>query len=217
MGDELRAHEYMEQAEKATKRFQLFGNSRYEDAAELFTKAANSFKIAKNWQLAGTAFVRCAECHLKLQSKHEASTAYVSAANCFKKTTGQDTIQYLRMAVDLLNDMGRFNMSAKYLKEIAELHEAESDFEKAIEAYEQAADFFSGEGSTSSANACLLKVAEYSAQLEMYPKAVTLYEQIATASLESNLLKYSAKDYFLRAGLLHMCQDVRTSIDDFMN
>jgi len=32
--------------------------------------------------------------------------------------------------------------------------------------------------------------------------------QVAATSLESNLLKYSAKEYFFRAGLCHLCVDV---------
>lgn len=32
--------------------------------------------------------------------------------------------------------------------------------------------------------------------------------QVASASLESSLLKYSAKEYFFRAALCHLCVDV---------
>jgi len=32
--------------------------------------------------------------------------------------------------------------------------------------------------------------------------------QVATSSLQSSLLKYSAKEYFFRAGLCHLCVDV---------
>lgn len=45
--------------------------------------------------------------------------------------------------------------------------------------YEQAADYFKGEESLSSANKCLLKVAQYAAQLEQYDKAIQIYEQVS--------------------------------------
>lgn len=89
------------------------------------------------------------------------------------------------------------------------MYEADAlDLEQAIQHYEQAADYFSGEESTSSATKCLLKVAQYSAQLENYEKAIQIYQQVAQTSLESPLLKYSAKDYLFRAALCHFCVDV---------
>ena len=59
----------------------------------------------------------------------------------------------------------------------------------------------------SSANKCLLKVAQFAAQLEKYPRAIEIYEQIGTASIENPLLKYGARDHFFRAGLCHLCID----------
>lgn len=44
--------------------------------------------------------------------------------------------------------------------------------------YEQAADYFTGEESKTSANKCMLKVAQYAAQLEDYTKAIQIYEEV---------------------------------------
>lgn len=49
---------------------------------------------------------------------------------------------------------------------------------RAVQHYEQAADYFKGEESVSSANKCMLKVAQYAAQLEDYDKAIQIYEQV---------------------------------------
>lgn len=74
--------------------------------------------------------------------------------------------------------MGRFTMAAKHHQSIAEMYESEAvDLERAVHHYEQAADYFRGEESNSSANKCLLKVAQYAAQLENYEKAIQIYEQ----------------------------------------
>lgn len=35
---------------------------------------------------AGESYCRAAECFLKLQSKHEAASNYINAANCYKKS-----------------------------------------------------------------------------------------------------------------------------------
>jgi len=44
--------------------------------------------------------------------------------------------------------------------------------------------------------------------MEDYVKAIKVYEEVAASSLESSLLKYSAKEYFFRAALCHLCVDV---------
>lgn len=152
-----------------------------------------------------------------------------------------EAISCLLKAIEIYTDMGRFTMAAKHHQSIAEMYESEAvDLERAVHHYEQAADYFRGEESNSSANKCLLKVAQYAAQLENYEKAIQIYEQagytflaiieivickemtvkplcnfhsvlivqVASASLESSLLKYSAKEYFFRAALCHLCVDV---------
>jgi alpha-soluble NSF attachment protein len=74
-----------------------------------------------------------------------------------------------------------------------------------MRAYETAADWYAGEDATSLANGCLIKVATFAAQLEQYDKAIQTFEQVATASLENSLTKWSVKEYFLQAGLCHLC------------
>ncbi|XP_026888026.1 N-ethylmaleimide-sensitive factor attachment protein, beta b isoform X2 [Electrophorus electricus] len=103
---------------------------------------------------------------------------------------------------------GRFTIAAKHHITIAEVYESELvDIEKAIAHYEQAADYYKGEESNSSANKCLLKVASYSAQLEQYQKAIEIYEQVGTNTMDNPLLKYSAKEYFFKASLCHFIVD----------
>jgi alpha-soluble NSF attachment protein len=74
------------------------------------------------------------------------------------------------------------------------------------------ADMFDGEDQTSQTNACLLKVAQFSAQIEKYEQAIALYEKVAGKSIDNNLLKYSVKGYFFRAGLCHLALGDTVSI-----
>jgi alpha-soluble NSF attachment protein len=198
-----KAADWVDKAEKKLKGFSLFGGNKLEEAADMFIKGANLFKMSKKWDQAGAAFVRAAECQVK-QSKYEAATNYFNAANCYKKSNVTDAISCLRTAVELYTDEGRFSIAAKHQKEIAELYEGEMEYESCMEAYQQAADFYEGEGSSSAANGCLLKVAQYSAQLEKYDKAIEIFEQVAKNSLDNNLLKWSCKEYFLKSGLCYM-------------
>uniref|UniRef100_A0A8D3BFY6 NSF attachment protein alpha n=1 Tax=Scophthalmus maximus TaxID=52904 RepID=A0A8D3BFY6_SCOMX len=175
-GKEKEAMALMAEAEKKLKSSQsffgaLFGSSsKLEEACDMYVRAANMFKMAKNW---------------------------CEAINC------------LNRAIEIYTDMGRFTIAAKHHITIAEIYETELvDIDKAIAHYEQAADYYKGEESTSSANKCLLKVATYAAQLEQYPKAIEIYEQVGTHAMDSTLLKYSAKDHFFKAALCHFCVDM---------
>eukprot|EP00124_Ichthyophonus_hoferi_P003327 Ihof_evm2s283 gene=Ihof_evmTU2s283 len=206
---EEKAEQFVQQAEKKLKGGGFFsflgGSNKIEDASELYTRAANAYKMSKKWREAGDCFEKTANL-LKESSKHESATNHIAAATCYRKVWPDGAIVALSYAVECYTDMGKFTMAAKQEMMIAELYESEIvDLKKACEAYSQAADWFSGEDQTSSANKALLKVAMYSAQLEDYDKAVQIYEKVAAEYIDNNLLKWGAKEYYLKAGLCHMC------------
>ncbi|KAG2252098.1 hypothetical protein Bca52824_082234 [Brassica carinata] len=192
MGDHLgRAEEF----EKKLNGWGIFG-SKYEDAADLLEKAANSYKLAKSWDQAGKAYLKLADCHLKSDSKHDAANAYAEAAKYYKKVDTNEAASCLERAVNIFCEIGRLNMAARYYKKI----------DQAIVYYEKAAEFFQNEEVTTSANQCNLKVAQYASQLEQYEKAIKIYEDIARHSLGNNLLKYGVKGHLLNAGMCHLCK-----------
>eukprot|EP00262_Sarcandra_glabra_P003180 TRINITY_DN1371_c0_g1_i1.p1 TRINITY_DN1371_c0_g1~~TRINITY_DN1371_c0_g1_i1.p1 ORF type:complete len:290 (-),score=65.25 TRINITY_DN1371_c0_g1_i1:111-980(-) len=202
---EAKGEEFEKKAEKKIAGWGLFG-SKHEDAADLYDKAANSYKIAKAWDKAGSAYIKLANCHLKLESKHEVASAYVDAANCYKKISSQEAITCLNQAVNFFMEIGRLNMAAKFCKEIGELYEVEDKFEQAMDYFERSADLFQSEEATTSANQCKQKVAQFAAQLEQYPKAIDIFEMVARQSMNNNLLKYSVKGILLNAGLCQLCK-----------
>uniref|UniRef100_A0A3P9I3M6 N-ethylmaleimide-sensitive factor attachment protein, beta b n=2 Tax=Oryzias TaxID=8089 RepID=A0A3P9I3M6_ORYLA len=175
-GKEKEAIQLMADADKKVKSSGSFlggmfggGPHKVEEACEMYCRAANMFKMAKNWS---------------------------------------EAIKCLNAAVDIYTDMGRFTIAAKHHISIAEIYESELvDIEKAIAHYEQAADYYKGEESNSSANKCLLKVGAYCAQLEQYQKAIEIYEQVGATTMDNPLLKYSAKEYFFKASLCHFIVD----------
>lgn len=59
------------------------------------------------------------------------------------------------------------------------------------------------------AHKCMLKVATFAAQLGQYDKAIDKFETVASASLDNQLMKWSLKEYFLKAGLCHLASGVR--------
>uniref|UniRef100_A0A3Q1ES28 N-ethylmaleimide-sensitive factor attachment protein, beta b n=1 Tax=Acanthochromis polyacanthus TaxID=80966 RepID=A0A3Q1ES28_9TELE len=193
-GKEKEAMQLMADADKKVKASGSFlggmfgGNHKVEDACDMYARAANMFKMAKNWS--GDFFT------------------FISAFLFFLICLFPEAINCLNQAIDIYTDMGRFTIAAKHHITIAEIYESELvDIEKAIAHYEQAADYYKGEESNSSANKCLLKVGHYSAQLEQYQKAIEIYEQVAMSTMDNPLLKYNAKEYFFKASLCHFIVD----------
>ncbi|CAG8432808.1 11488_t:CDS:2 [Diversispora eburnea] len=165
-------------ADKKATTFGWFGGNKFEEAAELYNKAANTFKLAKRWKEAGDAFTKAANMQVQLNERDEAASTFISASKCYRKT------------IEILTDRGRFQAAAGHQKDIAQIYESDLvDLEKAMQAL---------------ANNCLLKVATFAATLEQYDKAIEKFEQVATASLDNQLTKWSLKDYFLKAGLCHI-------------
>jgi len=199
-----RADECMAKAQKKLQGWSLFGK-KYDEVAELFQQAANQYKLAKAWNDAAEAYKQLADVCLKMDSKHEAATAYVEGAKVCAKVNAPVATFMLQQAVSLYTEMGRLNMAARQLKELAEVNEKQGAREEALVFYTQAADLFATESATSEANKCRLKVAEFSADLEQYPRAVEIYEDVARTCVENNLLKYSAKGYLLQAGFCVLC------------
>lgn len=214
-GDDLVA-----KANKRLTSFSLFGSgSKYEEAAEMYEKAANQFKLGKAWDKAGDAYIRLSEMHMKLESKHDSASAWVEAAKAYLKSDQRRAVACLQHAVSLYTDMGRLGMAARQLREIAEVLEKEGNKEECILFYEQAADLFATENSTSEANKCNLKIAQFAAELERYPQAIKIYEEVARACVDNNLLKYSAKGHLLNAGICQLCSadvaTIRAAVDRY--
>ncbi|CAH9057943.1 unnamed protein product [Cuscuta epithymum] len=204
MGDQVeKGDEFFRKAEKKLNGWSVFSN-KYEDAAELYEKAANAFKLAKSWDKAGETYVKMAEIYEKLDSIHEAANAYASAGKNYKKTNPEEAVNCLSKAVDLFKVNGRLDMAARICKEIAEIYEKDKKIAKAIVWYARAADLFEDQKTT--ANQCKEKIAQFSAELENYKEAIDAYVEIAQDSVNNNLLKYGVRKHLLNAGICELCK-----------
>jgi len=95
--------------------------------------------------------------------------------------------------------------AATHLQNKAECYEVEiGDNQKAMEAYELAASWFESDNAEALANKLYLKVGDLAGIGEDWPKAIQNFEKVATVSVSNNLMKWSVKDYFLKAGLCHL-------------
>ena len=136
------ANNYTQEAQKCAKK--MFGGvTKAEEACTLYAKAANSYKMAKNWTAAGKSFTEAAKLQQhRIKTAHEAARLYSEAANCYRKEDMRAAIKSLETANTIYNDMGKFNFVAKNHVVIAELYESKDvgDFEKAMDHYTQVMD-----------------------------------------------------------------------------
>lgn len=199
--EELRAQDFLKKAEKRLNSWSMFSSSsKFEDAAELFEKAANNFKMAKNYNGASQAFKSKADCDIRMGNHYHAATGLVAAADILKKDSPEEALALYEQTIGLFGEGGKFGQAAKVCETMGEVMEEDNRLQDAIAKYQQAADYFQGEKSISRANKCLEKIARHSATLEQYPDSVRIFELLGTESLSNNLLKFGAKKHFLHAG-----------------
>jgi len=58
------------------------------------------------------------------------------------------------------------------------------------------------------ANKLYLKVADLAAEEADYQHAIENYERVAKSAINNNLMKWSVKDYLLKAGICHLANGV---------
>lgn len=62
-----------------------------------------------------------------------------------------------------------------------------------------------------SANGCYKEAADIAGTLGQYPRAIELFERVASQSLGSALTRYGVKEYYLKAGLCWLATGVSRS------
>ncbi|OZJ04180.1 hypothetical protein BZG36_02166 [Bifiguratus adelaidae] len=206
---EKQAQEYLAQADKKLTGWSFFGggSQKYDDAAELYIKAGNTFKLAQRPSEAGDAFMKAAEMHGKSSdTKFEAAKDFDLAAKSYKKTRPDAAVNALMQAIAIDKDIGNFRAAARHHQDVAEIFENEmGDLRKAWTHYDQAAQLFQADDSPANANKCILKAAHFAAQLEDYNAAIEKFESVAEQSVDNQLTKWSLKDYFMKSVLCQLC------------
>jgi alpha-soluble NSF attachment protein len=189
------------------KSFFSFGSKshKYEDAAELFTKAAKQYQLAKAFIDAGNAYMRACECYGHSNyGTYNIANCYIQAAHNFAKQDTTAGIAAMLKGIGLLSEDGKFSQAAKYEKELAEMFETIGDLDNAIKHYEIAAEYYDMEGSKTTGAGCLEKIIPIICEKGDFHKAIELIEKICE-SFSSSLAKHSIKEFLLKAGILYLC------------
>lgn len=202
----------LQKAEKAESGagggFRLFGGGqdKWENAADLYTQAANAFRMSKQNKEAGQAFEKAANIQTnKLSEPDDAANTLTEAFKVYKKSDPLDAARCLNVAINHYTSKGNFRRAATHKQNLGEVYEMEiGDTKKALESYELAASWFEADNAEALANKLYLKVADLAALDGDYYKAIEHFEKVSTSSVSNNLMKWSVKDYFLKAGLCHL-------------
>ena len=109
---------YADGVKKANK-FDWFGMNKQqnqEDAAEIFSKAATQYKIAKEYKKAGDAYKESAKCQQAAGSDIEAKQAWREAGKMYRHVDAS-------LAIDAYDNAIELNLSGDRFAEAARLQE----------------------------------------------------------------------------------------------
>jgi len=212
-GGESKGDALVAQAKARLKAFSFWpsSSSKYEDAVELYTKAAAQYKIEKEWDKAAEAYKEAAGiCEKNTNNQSEALQHYINAGKCYKNTSPKMAIKMFTIAVTQTQEGDKFSSAAKLWKDIAELEEKAMNPKEAIKAWTECANCYTACDSATSANSAFLKVAELAAEEEDYKRAIQIYEKVSASSAESSLGRWSVRDYLFKAILCHFVQGAKS-------
>ncbi|KAK3315255.1 putative vesicular-fusion protein sec17, partial [Apodospora peruviana] len=197
-----------QQAEKlraSTGGFSFFSRKedKLQDAVELYVRAANAFRLQKNYKEAGKTFELAAKINRNdLKELDDAADNMLQAFKVYRKDSPEDAVRCLQASIDQYTSKGNYRRAASHMENMGEVFENEiGDRKRALEAYEKAAEWYEDDNAPALANKLWLKVADIAALEGDYYKAISQYEKVADSSLSNNLMKYSVKEYYLKAGL----------------
>ena len=191
--------------------------SRVDEAMELLTAAAQMYKMSKNWAKAGETYEEMG----RLDEEHSGGSAYThyqDAAHCFSFVDKARSDQNLDRAIESCEKLGKYMQAGKTSQRIANEFEENFNYEKAIEKYKKAAEYFAMESQNTKSmqQQCLLKVADLmciSNHKDMLTEAPKIYEKLGMQYLTQPLLKSSAKDMFFFFFMIFIAKKDEVSAD----
>jgi alpha-soluble NSF attachment protein len=155
---------------------------------------------------AGQTFEKAASIQSsKLNEPGDMANTLQEAFKVYRKDSPNDAARVLTSAISHYTSTGNFRRAATQQQSLAELYEMEiGDQKKALEAYDTAAQWFESDNAEALSNKLYLKVADLAALEGDYARAIEKLESVAKSSLNNNLMRWSVKDYFLKAGICHL-------------
>lgn len=155
---------------------------------------------------AGQSFEKAASIQQsKLNEPDDMANTLTEAFKVYRKDSPKDATRVLTTAIAHYTTKGNFRRAATHQQNLAEVYEMEiGDQKAALQAYDTAAQWYESDNAEALANKLYLKVADLAALEGDYQNAIQKLETVAKSSLNNNLMRWSVKDYFLKAGICHL-------------
>lgn len=194
---------------------------RYEEAADLFVKAANLYRIEKKYVNAGKVFEQASAALDKAGNSHECATSLYEAFKCYKEDSPQDAARVLKRAIEIYAQNGNFRRAAGLKMDLAGIYEENlNDLPEAVKHYEQAGEWYGADQAQALASKAYVKAADLALLLGQYIHAAELYESVAKKSLGNSLSQWSLKEYFFKCTLCYMAAEdlvaAKRGLDQFL-
>merc|ERR1719510_230002 len=188
----------------------LFRSGDVAGALDCFQRAVAQYKLAGHWKLAGETLSRMGDIYRKQADHAGAGRLYGEAGNCYRKCSATAAVASYHKSAEQYLELGKFGIPAKHHEAIALIYSKEVhplDNSLVLHHLSLAAHYYYNDNRNAARNKCRLELARVHARMENYQEALQIYEELGYNALESRLLKYSADEYFFRAGLCHLAID----------
>jgi alpha-soluble NSF attachment protein len=211
MSNNLRAEKYIKDAHQLKSKWVLFEYQKldnWEKAARLYEEAGNILRVQQQMTEAAEAFRLAADTYVAINKPHDAGNNYYKMGHCCKHDPAR-FIHYMSIALKLYKDAGKITLTmCNVAKEIAEVSECNIlNMEQTINAYEEAAELYDLEGRTMETRKCLTKVAELSAQIENYDRAIEIYTSLVFMTIQKSALRFGVPGILFNLLLCHLAQE----------
>ena len=171
------------------------GSGANEDARGLYIQAGNAGKAEGDYPTSVEAYKRA----LDLSTEdYEKTQMYEAIASSYKMFDLPQAVAPLTRAAELNMSQGKWSAAAQILEKIAEVYEQLNDWENVIKSLKEALRFYKQEGQKAAANRVQKKMAETYALQHQFIQAQQEYEEMADKTKDDAMMKFTAKDYWLR-------------------
>lgn len=191
---------------------------KYEEAANFFYKSSLSYKSCSRWREAGDSLLRGAWCYERLKANLIAAATYCEAAETFLKTDKTEAIEAYKTASKLYSNNKKRDIAGTLERKVALLHYSDKNWEEAATHFSKAGMLLEGEAYRNQSDSCFEKTAEcYVLNGIELDEASRIYEAIAESCVRSNLRRFNARDYLLKAILClfgEQMPDIEADDDD---
>jgi alpha-soluble NSF attachment protein len=190
------------------QRIMSAGSSATEDARALYVQAGNAAKAEADYPTSVEAYKRALEMSTE---DYEKAQMYEAIASSYKMIDVSQAVSPLTRAAEVHMSQGKWTMASQTLEKVAELYEQLNDLDNMLKCLREAHRFLKQEGQKAGANRVQKKIAEILALQHEFMRAQQEYEEMADRTKDDPMLKYGAKDYWLRATMCALCIDVENA------